>query len=135
MDLNNQFMANLRDSMPGANCDDPELAGMMRAIADLADEAPTEQEAGSAADDSDVAKALDQGVVWEDLGDLKPKARQLNWNKSTWGSALRARQAGGTSSTAQQQMPVPEAIPHVDAVAAHEGSKGEPHDGAWPVGG
>ena len=111
MDLNNQFIANLRDSMPGANCNDPELAGMMRAIADLADGAPTQQQqAGSAADDSDVAKALDQGVVWEDLGDLKPKARQLNWNKSTWGSA---QHAAGASSTSQQQTLVPEAMSHV----------------------
>ena len=35
-----------------------------------------------------VAEALSSGVAWDDLRELKPEARKLKWNKSTWGRSL-----------------------------------------------
>jgi len=35
-----------------------------------------------------VAEALSSGVAWDDLGELKPEARKLKWNKSSWGRSL-----------------------------------------------
>ena len=35
-----------------------------------------------------VAEAFSSGVAWDDLGELKPEARKLKWNKSSWGRSL-----------------------------------------------
>jgi len=35
-----------------------------------------------------VRHAMSKGVAWDDLGDLKPEARRLKFNKSSWASLL-----------------------------------------------
>ena len=40
-----------------------------------------------------VDNAMSSGVAWDDLGPLKAEARQMKYNKSSWGRSLRAAAA------------------------------------------